>query len=272
MQRDGDLQRMFGDMFEQIERDFGVDIPRTHFFRDDFFQGLQEQMQEQMEEMQRGMAMGLPGSGQAFSMRMDENGVRVEITEKDQAGKSETKVYEAPDVKSFRAKYPEIADRYLRDRGSWWFSIGPRANVPFGRTLERAPSRFDVPQLQDDGAPDNGERLGVMVEAVPADVAEFLGLEPGRGLRVQSVNDGSLGQTLGMQEGDIVLQVGDRQVHGIADVREGLGAIAEGAQVTVKVNRRGAEQTLEARKPARPAAPEKKLEKRNGGAGQGQIR
>ncbi len=265
-QRDGNLQQMFGDVFEQLERDFGVDVPRTHFFRDDFFQGLQQQM----EDSRRGMAMGMPGRGQAFSMRMDQNGVRVEITEKGEDGKSDTKVYEAPDVQTFREQHPDIADRYLRDQGVGTFSFGNRA-LPDARAFGLTPFRLDsVPQVQDTVVIDNGERLGVLVEDVPEQVRDYLGISPGVGLRVQSVNEGSFAATLGVEEGDIVLQVGDKEVQGTQDVRDGLAGVPAGGQVSVKVNRRGAEKTLAATKPD-VKAHGTKLEKR-ADAGKTEIR
>ncbi len=265
-QRDGNLQQMFGDVFEQLERDFGVDVPRTHFFRDDFFQGLQQQM----EETRRGMAMGMPGRGQAFSMRMDQNGVRVEITEKGEDGKSDTKAYEAPDVQTFREQHPDIADRYLRDQGVRTFSFGNRA-FPDARAFGLTPFRFDSsPQMQDAAVVDNGERLGVLVEDVPEPVRDFLGLAPGVGLRVQSVNEGSLAATLGVEAGDIVLQVGDKEVQGTQDVRDGLAGVPVGGSVSVKVNRRGADKTLAAKKPDGKASGTK-LEKR-ADAGKTEIR
>jgi S1-C subfamily serine protease len=82
-----------------------------------------------------------------------------------------------------------------------------------------------------------------------------------------------LAETLGVEAGDILLQVGDKSVRSTQDVREGLAAVKTGKRVTVKVNRRGTEKSLEAKKPESKSAEKgsKKLEKREG-AGKGEIR
>lgn len=264
---DADLERVFGDMFERLERDFGVDVPRGRFFQDDFFKSLQQQM----EDMRRGAAMGLPGSGQAFNMRIGPDGVRVEITEKAEDGKSDTKVYEAPDVKTFRDKYPEIAQRYLRDSGPTVWGFGGRLPGVFRSIAPLPPvdpNDYTAP-MGDAAIVDNGERLGVLVEALSPELRDFLQLEPGVGLRVQSVNDGSLAQTLGLAEGDVLLEVAGKQIGTPIDVREALRGVEVGAKVTVKVNRRGRDQVLEATKPAAPKPLTKKLEKREPATSEG---
>lgn len=253
---DADLEKLFGDLFEQLERS-GVDVPRGHFFRDDFFQSLQQQL----EDARRGVAMGVPGRGQAFSMRMDQNGVRIEVTEQGEDGKSENKVYEAPDVKTFREQYPEIAERYLRGDGSATFGFGDL--FPAARQFRLAP----MPRPEAMSPPsavthDDGERLGVYVEEVTPEIRDFLQLEDGHGLRVQSVDPGSLGSTLGVEDGDVLLQVGSQKVGSVLDVRDGLSAVAAGDKLTVKVNRRGSEKTLETTKPV-AVKPSRKLEKRD---------
>jgi len=261
---DADLEQMFGHVFEQLERDFGVDVPRGRFFKDDFFQNLQQQM----EDLRRGNAMGLPGTGQAFNMNIGPDGVRIEITEKDASGKSETKVYEAPDVQTFRDKYPEVAQRYLNGGNAGGLGFGGRF-FPGFRTFPTQPldhDAFGVP-MQDAAVVDNGERLGVMVQELSPEVRDFLELEPGQGLRVQGVTEGTLAETMGIAEGDVLLEVAGKKIGNPVDVREALGGVATGGDVTVKVNRRGKEQTLTAKKPAPPKQTSvKKLEPRDGEA------
>src|SRR5690606_17047169 len=180
--------------------------------------------------------------------------------EKDADGKSETRVYEAPDLESFREKYPEVARRYLRDGGVSVFRFGPRGF----RAMPSLPGNPEpVPQGE---LPPPGQRLGVLVEDVPEGVREFHGLAEGHGLAVREVTPGSLAELLGIETGDIVLQINDKQVYGTDDVRAALAEVEAGGSVKVKVNRRGAERTLEAKKPA--AEEERrgsgKLERRNG--------
>jgi hypothetical protein len=261
-QGDLDLEQVFGDLFERLERDFGVDVPRGRFFHDDFFQSLQQQM----EEARRGNAMGLPGTGQAFSMQMDQNGVRIEITEKGEDGKSESKVYEAPDLQTFRQKYPEIAERYLREDGARMFGFGGQApGLRTFRFTPMAPNLDLTTPPMDDGF-DNGDRLGVMVEVPSADLREFLQLDPNQGLRVVGVQDDSMAAAAGVEVGDVVLEVGGTEVGSAADVRAALAKVEAGSKLTIKVNRRGKEHALETEKvEASAPASSGKLEKRDGG-------
>ena len=98
--------------------------------------------------------------------------------------------------------------------------------------------------------PRPGERLGIYVSDAPADVAEFLGLEAGQGLRVEEVVKGSLAETLGIQKGDIVFQIADRKIFAVGDVRKALRRIKVAGTVGVQVNRRGRVLALKAKKPA----------------------
>lgn len=238
-----DLEDLFGQMFERLERE-GVDVPRTRFFGAEFFKDLRQQM----DEIQRAAEKGLPGRSQAFSLRVDHDGVRVEVTEKVDNGESKTQVYEAPDLRTFRAKYPEIAERYLR-------GYGPGAwTMPWPRPLAEGPFRGQQPGVPDAEAGEAGERLGVMVGDVAADVRDFLHLPADVGLQVRAVS-GPLAQALGIEAGDILLQVGAQPVCDTDDVRVGLRGVAAGGKVEVKVNRRGAEKVLTASKPAAETKP-----------------
>jgi S1-C subfamily serine protease len=71
-----------------------------------------------------------------------------------------------------------------------------------------------------------------------------------------------LAATLGVEDGDVLLQVGDKEVGSAIDVREGLVGVTAGEKLTVRVNRRGVEKTLEATKPT-PSKAKRRLEKRD---------
>jgi hypothetical protein len=45
-----------------------------------------------------------------MSMQMGPDGVKVEVKTKNDKGEEETKTYEAPDMETFRAKYPGVLD------------------------------------------------------------------------------------------------------------------------------------------------------------------
>lgn len=259
-----DLDSRFDDLFRQLERDFHMDIPRHRFFQDDFFKDLQSQM----EEMQKGMGQGGGAfRGQGMTMQMGPGGVRVEVKTKNDKGEDETKVYEAPDMEAFRQKYPGV----LEQNGIGNF--GFRMAQPFGgwRALPQGQGRGNVQQpdltLPGDGdatPPPENVRLGVQVKPeISAEVRAFLDLPEGKGLQVENVQDGTLAERLGLKAGDIVLQIGNRDIAGIPDVQEALRPIEAGQTVKVLVNRHGKELTLSAEKTASAAKDSGKLESRS---------
>lgn len=287
------MQDRFDDLFGDIERDFGVQIPRAQFFQDDFFRDLQQQMDDLRAQMQQHRTgTGPLGQGQASSqsqsmqMQVGPNGVRVEVKSKNQKGEEETKVYEAPDMESFRDKYPGVLDgqglgggvrMFLGNgQGGMPFAVGPRGmfrgrvlqpmrnqdqdqdlDPAQGHDAEPVPAEAMVP-------PPEGKRLGVVVrQEIPAEVRDYLGLEAGVGLQVDDVQPDTLAKTLGLERGDIILKIGATKIGATADVQQALGGIDAGKRVEVHVLRRGKEQVLSADKPtvnAGGASP--KLEKR----------
>ena len=241
-----DLDSLFDSLFEQLERDFQLDIPRRQFFNDDFFRDLQKQMRAQVQ--------GMPGQGldrsESMTMSSGPDGVRVEIKKKDQDGKIDTKVYEAPDMDSFRAKYPEVAQR-LWGGGGFQFRIGPMGGWHVQPWTPGGQPRNGVdfwPQVQPDDVA-AGERLGVQVTELSEEQRDELKLDEGVGLHVQSVVEGTLAEKLGIQEGDVVVEVAGEKVGSPQDVRGALQKVAAGETVKVTVSRDGKNQTLEAKKP-----------------------
>ena len=285
--QDGDIEQRFDDLFRNLERDFGMDIPRHRFFEDGFFQDLQSQMDAMRQELERAMQQGGPttgqrpglglgqglGIGRGMTMQVGPDGVRVEVTERNEKGEEVKKVYEAPDMETFREKYPGVLDgpgaggiQFFMDRPGQGGGIRmqPRARIDRGQP--------DADADQGLVAPPDDRRLGVTVRnEIPQDVRAFLELEEGRGLMVEQVQKGTLADALGLRTGDIVLAIGEVVIGSTADVQKALAPIEAGKPVAVKVNRRGKELELSAPKPAAPAPAEKKLEARKAEGG-GEIR
>jgi hypothetical protein len=285
-----DVEHRFDDLFRGLERDFGMDIPRQHFFQDDFFKDLQAQMDALRKQMQ-GVGAGAHSQSQSMSMQVGPNGVRVEIKGKNEKGEEESKVYEAPDLDSFKQKYPGVLEEHgLHSFGEFpsfqGFGALPRAlAIPrtFPQRLRQGAQndaddrddKDDAPPATVDTAlpPPEGKRLGVRIAPqIPDGVRQYLGLAEGEGLQVEEVQPDTLASRLGVQKGDIVTRIGGATIGSSADVAKALGAIDAGKKVAVTVIRRGQELKLGAEKAAAPKADAGKLEKRAAKDSGGEIR
>lgn len=257
--RAGDLDRRFADLFDELEQEFGILVPRDIFFRGDFAQRLHDQMG--FGDLRRDLRQ-FDGTGQALSLRIGDDGVVAQIAEKDANGEMQSRKYEARSLQEFVDQYPEVARRL----GLTEVQGGqpgdrqpsgqqrPRTAMP-GQT--RQAERGDRTQRQPPrGRPQDaaaqaqqipsGERLGVRVrDAISPDLRDYLGLEPGRGLFVEEVEQGSLASRLGIRARDVLLAIDGRTIGTPADVRTALRAAGDG--VTAVVNRSGKEVTLEAK-------------------------
>ena len=291
LERIEDVDRLFDEIFQRLERDLDIDIKdiRRHMERARAEARAHVRDQDQRSERQ----------SKAMRMSVTPDGVRVEIEVEDKDGKTDKKVYEAEDMESFKKKYPEVARRFgIGGPGIRIFRSWPGADFDMGfdfdfprdfNTRIRAhlkehqrhqqelmkrlrvwqPRVFGDPRVgrlfredQEADLPPKGERLGVRVGDVSADVAEFLGLDQGDGLQVGEVLEGSLAQTLGIRTGDIILKIGDRKIRSVDDVRTALRQIKAGDTVAVQVNRRGKTVDLGARKPAVEEPKPAKLKRR----------
>ena len=235
---DDRLQEMIERMEKMLGRDSGV------FFRQ------MEDLEPQLERM-RARAGPVAGTSRGMSMRIGPDGVRLEITEKGEDGGPETKVYEAPDMASFREQYPDIARRHLDgESGAMRFRSPtlpdfavfglPRMWRTFG-IVEPEPARTDVILPK-------GRRLGFAVGQLAPEVREYLGIDEGQGLLVDEVEDDTLAEALGIEKGDIIVEIDGITIYSPTDVGRALGRIEAGKKVEVKVIRRGRDLTLEAEK------------------------
>ncbi len=266
------MRQQFESLFENFERNFGLDVPRARFFDDDFFKDLQEQMRN------------LPGTAQGMSVQIGPDGaVRVEVQEKNDKGEPEKKVYEAPDMETFQRQHPGV----LRQNGVF-FGMKPldqnwQQNWPdnfrgfVGPTMrdwtfdwndhlqprvfrfDRSPATAPLEEhVQPVAPPPAGRRLGVSIRPeISTELREHLGLADDTGMMNEAVEPGSLAEALDLQRGDIVTAIGAQKIGGPEDVQQALGAIEKGKQVDVKFLRKGAEKTATAAKTEDAAPPAK---------------
>ena len=246
-----DMQRRFDELFRSLEQDFGMDIPRARFFDDSFFKDLQQQMDDVQQQLRNAPF----GEGRSMSMQMGPDGVRVEVKTKNDKGEEETKVYEAPDLQTFREKHPGVLDGAGFGGGGFTFTLpnggfrGFAQGMPQLRGLAPRILAPDAGQLAPtDVPPPEHKRLGVTVRnEVSQDLLEHLGLEGA--LCIDAVQPGTLAESLGLRAGDLLVRIAGKAIANTADVQDALGSVAAGAEVEVVVYRKGAETALRAKKP-----------------------
>ncbi|MGZ3952604.1 MAG: DegQ family serine endoprotease [Flavisolibacter sp.] len=79
--------------------------------------------------------------------------------------------------------------------------------------------------------------LGIVVEKLPSDLAEKMGLKQGEGLLVKHVNAGETGSRMGIQEGDVVLEVDGKSVSDIGEFNKEVAAAMQNKIVRLKIQR-----------------------------------
>jgi hypothetical protein len=163
--------------------------------------------------------MGSQSEG--FSMQLGPDGVRVEVRE-EVNGEEQTKTYEAESLEALLETYPELKDRVDAGGGLRLGLRGQGLSVP-----DRLRGLDDLPMRTD--------RLGVQVREPGAFSRTVPGLASDTGLEVVGVLPGSLGEALGLSEGDVVVLLNGRTIHGIADVKTALAERLEGEGVEVEV-------------------------------------
>ncbi|MDA1093495.1 MAG: PDZ domain-containing protein [Acidobacteria bacterium] len=99
------------------------------------------------------------------------------------------------------------------------------------------------PHLDDLPAPGRA-RLGVTVQGLSPQLAEFFGVE--EGLLVSSVEAGSVASEAGVTAGDVIATVDGRAVDSAETLRRRLSGLEVGDEVTLGVTRDGRELTLTA--------------------------
>ncbi len=235
-----DMQRRFDELFLDLERDFGMDIPRRRFFDDDFFHDLEAQMQA----LQQGLQQGLQGGRQqGMSLRIADDGVRLEQKSVGEDGAEQVEVFEAPDLETFRQRYPGM----LEKAGMGGFAVQLPLRLRGGAAAPRlgAPDVAPLPPVTG-----SGPRLGVICRpSISAELLEHLGIDGG--LMVEQVQPGSLAATIGVKPSDIVVQIGQDPILRTEDVQRALGKAAPDEEVAVTVLRRGQSLVLKG-KPGKP--------------------
>ena len=187
-----------------------------------------------------------PGSGsrsEGFQLQRGPDGVRVEVRE-EVDGEEQTKTYEAESLEVLLETYPELKERVS---AGGWLSLGFPA--------QRLPGHGLLPGLEE--LPLRTDRLGVQVREPGAFRRTVPGLAEDTGLEVVGVLPGSLGEALGLREGDVVVLLNGRTIHGVAEVKAALAERLEGEGVEVEViGRDDQTRTLRWAPPAKSSGPQ----------------
>ena len=88
-------------------------------------------------------------------------------------------------------------------------------------------------------------RLGVSVQNMNDDLAEYFGVDPDEGLLVLSVSEESMAEEMGIKSGDVITEVAGEQIDSAGDIRRALHEVEEGEAFEVTVVRQKKSMTLE---------------------------
>jgi len=83
-------------------------------------------------------------------------------------------------------------------------------------------------------------KFGVSVRGITADLADRLNITAGKGVVVQDVKGGSFAEDLGLNRGDVILEVNKQPVNSVDDFTKIEGSLKSGQDVVLLVRPRGA--------------------------------
>jgi len=181
-------------------------------------------------------------SAESMTLQSGPDGVTCKITTKVD-GKEETREYTAKSMEELLDANPELRPK-LGSGGSmiWTFpNAGGRSRMvmPRGGTgggLRVIPREsFGLAEVPGNAADPRTDRLGIFCTPVDAEKSAELGLAAGEGLRVDSVQPGTIASILGLRAGDVVVEVNGTTIRSSEDVKQVLANRAEGAEVRVVV-------------------------------------
>jgi serine protease Do len=97
-------------------------------------------------------------------------------------------------------------------------------------------TRPTMEELTQQPAPTTEPRLGLTIENLTPETARQLGIADARGVLVRAVEPRSLAAAAGIRPGDVVLSVGQREVHTVQEYQEAIGEedLAEGVRMRIR--------------------------------------
>lgn len=120
--------------------------------------------------------------------------------------------------------------------------LGP-ANIGIGFAVPSNMARAVTDQLARYGEVRRGQ-VGVMIQDLTPDIARALNIAQSQGAVITQVQPGSSAEKAGIQAGDVVIELNDRPVRNLSDLRNRIGLVRIGEQVELTILRNGKRKTL----------------------------
>ncbi len=219
---------------------------RRRFDRiDPMFDNVQRDLERLLDQapMQHGNVppgqLGGSSQAQSFSLQVGPDGVTCEVTE-DVDGDKQTRTYKADSVEELLQTHPELRDRIGGGNGHAWSWSAPRggpfqAPAPRARDGSSRALRAEPPT----------HILGITYTKPDPERLKDLDLEPELGLQVERTEPGTIAEILGIQRGDIVIELNGTLVHDASDVTRVLTQRAADGELAVgMIDKKGQRRTL----------------------------
>ncbi|MDI6788307.1 MAG: PDZ domain-containing protein, partial [Planctomycetota bacterium] len=205
-----------------------------------------------------------PGT-KSVAISQDAGGkVSVTITEYDKDGKENTKTYTADSPEEFKQKYPDIAKEYGigekqplsieippfdfddiwkdfgKSFGKRWEDLQKEMNKLWdmlGRGDKKKPAPKEEPQKSPADSPSalDSSNLGISIEPADSD----------NGVLVKRVEPNSLGERIGLKEGDVIISINNININTTWECRRLLKTyLGRKEKVTIEITRKGEKQKL----------------------------
>jgi serine protease Do len=122
--------------------------------------------------------------------------------------------------------------------------FGGAGNVGIGFAIPANMAKQVLPQLRSKGRVSRA-KLGVGIQPVDADAAEFLGLPSAQGALVQSVEKDSPAERAGIRQGDVIVEYNGKAIKQMDELPQLVAATPIGTKSKVVVVRKGKRQTFD---------------------------